>query len=151
MKTPLTMLIITVIMIPAIDIYIHNQIGEYDIENYLLQEVPLIAPEMKEYQFGIASWYDYSLPEVPLYSKIEATGASRDFPKGTLLDVCSIIKTRNFTGGEGTTEIFRCVRVIINDYGPEERTGRIIDLSSYAFQQLAPLSVGVINVEIYEQ
>jgi rare lipoprotein A len=44
----------------------------------------------------------------------------------------------------------KSVDVYINDYGPNEdiHPERIIDLSSYAFQQLAPLEKGTIVVKI---
>jgi len=36
----------------------------------------------------------------------------------------------------------------VNDYGPEEWTGREIDLSSYAFRQIADLGQGLVRVKI---
>ena len=39
----------------------------------------------------------------------------------------------------------RSVVVVIDDRGPQARTGRTLDLSKAAFQRLAPLSVGVID------
>jgi rare lipoprotein A (peptidoglycan hydrolase) len=36
-----------------------------------------------------------------------------------------------------------------NDYWPAEYTNKVIDLSSYAFKQLAPLSRWVVDVQIY--
>lgn len=89
----------------------------------------------------IASWYDYSLPNFPDYSKENFTAASRDFPKGTLLIVCEdTIKPE-----------LKCVQVRVNDYGPDmvEHPDRDIDLSSAAFKELAPLSVGLVKVRIY--
>ena len=81
----------------------------------------------------LASWYNYSLKGAPNYSTYTETAASRDYPKGTYLQVW-------------TDEKIIVVRV--NDYGPEEWTGRDIDLSSYAFSKLAPLSKGIITVRI---
>jgi rare lipoprotein A (peptidoglycan hydrolase) len=43
----------------------------------------------------------------------------------------------------------KVIDCFVNDYGPTLETGREIDLSSYAFSQLAPLSRGLINVEVY--
>ena len=80
-----------------------------------------------------ATWYDYSLSGAPGYSLTHLTAASRDYPKGTYLQVWTDNKI---------------VVVRINDYGPEEWTGRKIDLSSYAFSKLASLSRGVIRVRI---
>ena len=82
---------------------------------------------------GVASWYDYSLPNYPDYSKTHFTSASKDYPKGTYLLVCEK----------------KCVIVRVNDYGPA-RDDRVIDLSSAAFKELSPLSKGVIKVKIYE-
>jgi rare lipoprotein A len=42
----------------------------------------------------------------------------------------------------------RAVTVIIDDRGPYGVPGRIIDLCSTAFAQIAPLAQGVANVEI---
>lgn len=84
-----------------------------------------------------ASWYNYKLPGDDLYSTTHATAASQVFPRGTMLKICTM-----------TTE--RCVIVTVNDFGPETWTGRQIDLSSFAFKQLAPLSRGVIVVRVEE-
>lgn len=82
---------------------------------------------------GLASWYDYDLEGYPRYSKDHRTCASRDFSRGSILRV--IYKDR-----------FTTCRV--NDFGPEEWTGRDIDLSSLAFTDLAPLSKGILEVRI---
>ena len=81
----------------------------------------------------LASWYDYGLPDAENYSETHLTAASRTFPRGTYLIV-----------SRGNSSVV----VRVNDYGPEEWTGREIDLSSYAFSQLAPLSLGIIEVKI---
>lgn len=95
----------------------------------------------------VASWYDYSLHlDPPLdgsnWSKSHASAASREFPRGTMLNVCQAIVEPNSEP--------KCVIVKINDFGPAAYTGRGIDLSSYAFKQLAPLSQGLIQVTIKE-
>jgi len=82
---------------------------------------------------GLASWYDYDLEGYPEYSKDHRTCASRDYPRGTILQVIYQDK-------------FTTCRV--NDFGPEEWTGRDIDLSSLAFKDLSPLLMGVIEVKI---
>lgn len=92
---------------------------------------------------SIASWYDYKLPDFPDYSKNNFTAASRDYPKGTILIVCQdTIKPE-----------LKCVQVRVNDYGPDKikHPDRAIDLSSAAFKELAPLSVGLVKVKIYTQ
>lgn len=82
---------------------------------------------------GKASWYDYSLKGFPDYSKTNLTAASTYYPRGTKVEVCSSDK---------------CVIVRINDYGPAKAVhpDRVIDLSSAAFKELAPLSKGVLEV-----
>ena len=44
----------------------------------------------------------------------------------------------------------KCVVCRLNDYWPAEYTNKVIDLSSHAFKQLAPLSRWVIEVLIYK-
>lgn len=80
---------------------------------------------------GIASWYDYGLPDFPMYSTYTDTAASREYPKGTWL----LVSYQNEN-----------VVVRVNDY--VENPDVIIDLSSHAFQQLTPLHIGVIPVEV---
>jgi rare lipoprotein A (peptidoglycan hydrolase) len=70
---------------------------------------------------GIASWYDAA----------PRTTASRDYPRGTRLQVC-----------RGAA----CVLVTVADFGPELWTGRSLDLSADSFAELAPLSRGVVDV-----
>lgn len=89
----------------------------------------------KPAQRGEASWYDYGLEGEPNYSEYNATCASRDYPRGTMLRVL------NLDTNEG-------VVCRVNDYGPEKWTGRVIDLSSYAFSQIAELGRGLVDVEI---
>jgi rare lipoprotein A (peptidoglycan hydrolase) len=83
---------------------------------------------------GIASWYDQSRYKSFSY-KGGNFAASRDYSKGTKLKV-----TRNKTGAS--------VIITVNDYGPELRTGRILDLDKQAFQQLASTGAGEIYVTI---
>ena len=95
---------------------------------------PDIELEEKNITSGIGSWYDYSLDGIE-WSKDHNTAASRTLKR------YSHAKITNVENGKS-------VVVFINDFGPEIWTGREIDLSSCAFQQLAPLSVGLINVRI---
>ncbi len=77
-------------------------------------------------QVGTASWYYYgSTP----------TCAHRTYPKGT-----NLLVTNNSTGAS--------VVVVVNDYGPAEWTGRIIDLNSVAFSAIAPLGQGLAEVTV---
>jgi len=87
--------------------------------------------EDKDSTVGVASWYDYDLKDYPDYSKDHLTCASRDYPKGTMLEV---------TYGD------KSVVCRVNDW--IEHPDRIIDLSSMAFKELAPLSVGLLEVII---
>jgi len=78
---------------------------------------------------GIASWYAY---------KNCLCAASRDYPRGTQLRV-----TRLKSG--------KSIVVTVNDYGPEEKTGRIIDLDKRAFLALGSLNSGLIYVNIHPE
>lgn len=97
---------------------------------------------------GIASYYDYSLPGYPNYSKENYTAASRDFPRGTRLMVCTAGKS-NLEPSYSPHNI-QCVVVRVNDYGPTLETGRKIDLSSKSFSALRPLRQGLVDVTIEE-
>lgn len=80
---------------------------------------------------GEASWYAW---------KGGNFAASRDYPKGTRLKVTNItLGSKNFN---------KSIIVTINDYGPEEWTGRIIDLDKVAFRQIGYLGGGVMPVRI---
>lgn len=90
-------------------------------------------------QDGIASFYNQSRYKAFGY-KNGNFAASRDYPKGTKLKV-----TRLKTG--------KSIIVTVNDHGPELKTGRIIDLDTYAFKQLSSLGAGLIYVKVepYDQ
>lgn len=79
-------------------------------------------------KIGVASWYAY-------------TGtmacASRMFPKGTWLRV---------TNRENGKQVF----VVVNDYGPQRGTGKMIDLDKVAFEKLASIGKGVVEVKVEE-
>ncbi len=85
---------------------------------------------------GIASFYDQSRYKV-FGRKNGDFAASRHYPKGTKLRV-----TRLLTG--------RSVDVTVNDYGPEESTGRLIDLDVSAFQKIGSKRAGIIYVKVEE-
>jgi rare lipoprotein A (peptidoglycan hydrolase) len=59
------------------------------------------------------------------------------FPRGTWLRV-----TNRATG----KQIF----VVVNDYGPMRGTGKMIDLDKVAFEKIAPLGQGVVEVKVEE-
>jgi len=91
---------------------------------------------------GISSYYDYDLNRADqkcrsndCYSITNSTCASRDFKRGTMLKVTNL--------DNGKEVVCR-----VNDYGPELSTGRVLDLSSYAFSQISSLRLGLANVKI---
>lgn len=90
--------------------------------------------KQKQPRISIASWYDYRLDGIE-WSKNHRTCASRDYPRKTTLRVKNINNNKY-------------VDCFVNDYGPEIQTGRQIDLSSFAFSQIADLKLGLIKVEI---
>ena len=83
-----------------------------------------------------ATRYDYKLSG-QWYSKYNDTCAMRVKPRWWHYKVCV----------KGTD---RCVVCRLNDRWPAEYTNKVIDLSSHAFKQLAPLSRWVIEVLIYK-
>jgi len=42
------------------------------------------------------------------------------------------------------------VEVVVGDHGPEEGTGRILDLERSAFEEIASLGAGTISVKVEE-
>ena|SRR3990167_3025157 len=106
------------------------------LENY---QPACVAPTSVQLT-GKASWYDYELTTasgVTTWSLTHRTAASRDLPRKSMALVTNL-------------ENGKSVEVLINDYGPNATVhpDRIIDLSSYAFAQIAPLSSGVIPVKV---
>lgn len=83
---------------------------------------------------GIASFYDQSRYRSFGY-KNGLYAASRHYPKGTKLKI-----TRLLTG--------KSIIITVNDYGPESRTGRLVDLDKFAFKQIASLGAGLIYVKV---
>lgn len=81
-------------------------------------------------QAGRASWY-----ALGLRSPDAQTCASRQFPRGTYLEVTDL---RN--GNK--------VVCLVNDYGPEAGTNRVIDLSRGSYSALEGLGSGTMPVEI---
>lgn len=113
------------------------------IDTEMKSESIIIASFKEIKEEVVASWYDYDLEakdqkcrDESCYSKSNLTAASRDYPRGSKIEVCYQEK---------------CVIIRINDYGPEERTGRDIDLSSYAFSRLADLRKGILKVKVVKQ
>lgn len=88
------------------------------------------APSGPVSQSGKGSWY-----ALGLRAPDALTCASRTFPRGTYLEV------KNLRNGKTVT-------CLVNDYGPEAWTGRVIDLSRGSFTQIESLGAGTVNVEI---
>lgn len=90
-------------------------------------------------QVGVASWYDYDLDGYlyGFYSRNHATCASRVAKR------YSTIRVTNIANGKS-------VDCYVNDFGPEagQSPERIVDLSSFAFAQIADLGFGLIEVKI---
>lgn len=86
--------------------------------------------EQRADQTGVASWY-----ALGLRSPDALTCASTRYPKGTYLEVASL---RNY----------KKVTCLVNDYGPQPYTNRVIDLSRGSFQQIEWLGSGTVPVEI---
>lgn len=80
-------------------------------------------------QSGIATWY--------AYKKCDCA-ASTVYPKGTYL-VVSL-----------ASDSSKSVTVRVNDYGPNRKKHpeRIIDLDKTAFKKIAPLSMGMVAVNV---
>lgn len=76
----------------------------------------------KDYQIGLASWYDYS------------GAASTKYPYGSVVKVINLENNKS-------------CQVTIEDYGPFV-DGRVIDLPKEAFSQIADLGAGVISVKV---
>ncbi len=98
--------------------------------------------------YGSASFYDYTFDEYDVsrpcvasredcYTEGRRLAAMRDVPRGTLVNVT------NLNNGKS-------VEVLVSDFGPDEEfhPSRIIDLSSFAFSQIADLAEGVIEVKL---
>lgn len=101
-------------------------------------EAPAVVELVEEKTATTASWYDYQLNDIR-WSEDHRTAASREFERGTLVEVTNV--------ANGKT-----VEVLINDYGPEYAVhpDRELDLSSFAFLQIAELQEGLIEVEYRE-
>jgi rare lipoprotein A (peptidoglycan hydrolase) len=81
---------------------------------------------------GVASWYDYGIGGME-WSKSHRTCASRTLERYTMARVTNI-------------ETGASVECYVNDW--IEHPERDIDLSSYAFRQIADLEQGLVKVKI---
>lgn len=85
---------------------------------------------------GKASWYDYVLPN-GWSSKGHRVCASRQFERKTTIRVINLANGKS-------------IDCLVTDYGPDEsiHPDRIVDMSSYAFSQIAETHQGIINVQV---
>lgn len=81
-------------------------------------------------QVGKASWY-----ALGLRAPDALTCASTKFPRGTYLEVTDLRNGKKVT-------------CLVNDYGPEASTNRVIDLSRGSYSQLEGLGSGTLPAEI---
>jgi rare lipoprotein A (peptidoglycan hydrolase) len=81
---------------------------------------------------GIGSWYQYEIGNWS--SANHYVCASKDFPRYSYVKI--IAENRKESHCQ------------ITDYGPEEWTGRVIDMSPKVFSELTDLKLGLIKVKI---
>lgn len=121
---------------PVVSKTIVPTVEPYTIEkNVIAVPTPIVAEAPKQPQkiVGLASWYDYTLKDG--WSSVgHYVCASKDFPRGSVLRVKSLVNSR-------------VVNCTVTDYGPAIK-GRVIDLSSETFKNLQPLKLGVIRVQV---
>ena len=100
-----------------------------------VQQIQKLEQNFKD-SLGKASWYDYVLPS-GWSSKGHRVCATRDFPR------YSTIKVINLSNGKS-------VECLVTDFGPDEEIhpDRIVDMSSFAFSQIADVNKGIINVQV---
>lgn len=112
-----------------------NNIMQYGNQPLDMIEVEQVSTQIeKPFLEGRATWYDYKL-NWKWWSKNHDTCALRIHQRYGHYKVCAWD---------------RCITCYHNDYWPAEYTNKVIDLSSHAFKQLAPLSKWVIDVKIYK-
>ena len=92
----------------------------------------------KGYEFGKATWYGAALQgnytaSGSIFDYHQMTAAHKTLPFGTM------VKVTNMANGES-------IEVEITDRGPYG-PGRVIDLTSAAFEEIASLGAGVIYVQ----
>lgn len=101
------------------------------LDSGLVEEVSTEAIEQPLYEWW-ASWYDYKLWG-KRWSKNHDTCALRIYERYQTYKVCVDDN---------------CITCYHNDFWPQ-RQDRVIDLSSHAFKQLAPLKKGLVYVKVY--
>ena len=109
--------------------------GKQPLDYGMVEQVSTQTIEQPLYEWW-ASWYDYSLNinwTNKVWSKTHDTCALRIYERYRTYKVCADDK---------------CITCYHNDYWPQ-RQDRVIDLSSHAFKQLAPLKKGLVYVKVY--
>lgn len=109
--------------------------GKQPLDEGLVEQVSTQQIEQPLFEWR-ASWYDYSLNinwVKKVRTKDHSVCALRIYERYKHYRVCA---------GD------KCIVCKQTDYGPA-RQDRVIDLSSYAFKQLAPLTRWVVRVKIY--
>jgi hypothetical protein len=107
-----------------------------DLENNLTRAIihlpyaRLAVFEEENVHEGIASWYSYRTGHF---------AASTIYPNGTKLKVTNISNSPR----DGLS-----VDIIVNDYGPEAWTGRLIDLEKHAYDHIGILGGGLMAVRV---
>jgi rare lipoprotein A (peptidoglycan hydrolase) len=117
---------------PTVGVLVHTS-GTNGVEIVAPSLAPAPTPQSASgppAMVGRGSWYAFGLPQPDAL-----TCASRTFPRGTYLQVTDL--------DNGHTMV-----CLVNDYGPEAWTGRIIDLSRGSFEQIDSLGRGTINVAL---
>ena len=113
-------------------------VEEKELQEKLAQAAAVAAKELAEAQLkpvqpksptyvGWASWYSFGTG---------MNAASTQFPRGTKLRVIA-------------EETGKTIDIVINDYGPEDWTGVMLDLNKPAFAKLAPLGLGKITIKYF--
>jgi rare lipoprotein A len=92
---------------------------------------------------GKASWYGEgyrgkTMANGQPFNPDALTCATWDWPLGAVLRIRCV-------------DSLQSVRVTVTDRGPDKRLGRIIDLSRAAFERIANIKVGVVQVEIQQE
>ena len=108
---------------------------DYDFDYSPVVESTTVQIEQPLFEW-MASWYDYSLNikwENVVWTRTHDVCALRIYERYKHYRVCTDDK---------------CIVCKQTDYWPS-REDRVIDLSSHAFKQLAPLSKGLVYVKVY--
>ena len=109
--------------------------GKQPLDEGLVEKVYTQQIEQPLYEWT-ASWYDYSLNinwEEVVWTSTHDVCALRIYERYGYYRVCTDDK---------------CIVCKQTDYWPA-REDRVIDLSSHAFRQLAPLKKGLVYVKVY--